>query len=93
VPLSQMLAASGIFDVEDVGLLQSGERAGTVPEGLNNLSCNYEQRLAAMRAAGRTTSTTIMVTFGLLLSVWIMCRLWSFYGDLAFKAADMMGGP
>jgi len=89
--VSQLLAASGVFDMEDIGLVQSGERAGTVPQVLANLSTDYQERIASMRAAGRLTSTTILVTFGLLLSIYLMVRLWSSYGDLAVKAAEMVG--
>jgi len=91
VGVSQLLAASGVFDAEDIGLLQSGEKAGTVPQVLANLSRDYDGRIASMRTAGKATSTTIMVVFGLLLGVYIMIRLWSSYADLAVKAADMMG--
>lgn len=89
--VSQLLAASGVFQPEDIGLVQSGERSGTVPDVLRNISMDYSDRIRSMRTSGKATSTTIMTTFGLLLSVYIMVRMWSSYGDLAQKAAEMMG--
>lgn len=89
--VSQLLAASGVFEVEDVGLVQSGERSGTVPDVLANLSLDYRERIASMRTSGKATSTTIMVAFGSLLAVYVSVVMFRSYGDLAFKAAEMMG--
>lgn len=89
--VSQLLAASEVFDMEDVGLLASGEKSGTVPDVLAHLAQDQQQRLESMRLSGRTKSTTIMVVVGLVLAIIVMVLLWSSYADLAFKAADMMG--
>jgi len=89
--VSELLMTSGVFEPEDIGLVQSGERSGTVPDVLRNLSLDYSGRIAAMRTSGKATSTTIMIVFGLLLSVYIMVVFWASYGDLAQKAAEMMG--
>ncbi len=89
--ISQLLAGSGVFDVEDVGLIQSGERAGTLPDVLGNLSRDYDARLAALKASGKTTSTTIMLVFAAIQVIYIMCVTWSSYGDLAMTASKMMG--
>lgn len=89
--ISQLLAAAGIFEHEDVGLVQSGERAGTVPDVLRNLSLDYGDRIASMRTSGKATSTTIMTIFGLALSIYIMVMTFSSYGALAVKAGEMMG--
>lgn len=89
--ISQLLAASGVFEMEDIGLVQSGERAGTLPDVLANLSMDYNERIAALKTSGKAAATTIMFVFGLLLSVYIMIITWSSYGDLATKAAQMMG--
>ena len=89
--VSQLLAASGVFDVEDVGLIQSGERAGTLPDVLGNLSKDYDARLTALKASGKSTSVTIMVAFGIVSAVYIMIMMWSSYADLAKIAASMMG--
>ena len=89
--VSQLLNASGVFEAEEVGLMVSGEKSGTVPEVLGHLAQDQQLQLEAMRLSGRARSTTIMVGVGLLLGVLVMVLFWKGYTDFAFKAAEMMG--
>lgn len=89
--VSGLLSGSGVFEGEDVALMVSGEKSGTVPEVLGHLSQDQQQKLEAMRLSGRAKSTTIMVAVGLLLGVLVMVLFWKGYTDFAFKAAEMMG--
>lgn len=89
--ISQMLAASGVFDLEDIGFVQSGERAGTLPDVLRNLSSDYDARLTAMKASGKAASMTIMFVFGAALVIYVMAVTSKGYVNLADIAAKMMG--
>lgn len=51
-----LLQASGVFDMDDIGMVQAGESAGQMQEALSNLASIYSDKLASQRTLGRISS-------------------------------------
>lgn len=89
--LSDVLAVAGVFPPESIAMAASGEKAGSIPDVLANMSADYADRAAARKNTCRMASVSMLITSSLILGGYIMIRMASSYFELAFRAADMMG--
>lgn len=90
--LSEMLAASGMIDHEDVALASSGEKAGQVPDVMAHLAASYQLRADAQRTAGRAAGVFVLTMFSIVFTGYVLIRVVSTYVELPFKAAEMIMG-
>ncbi|MHB9038180.1 MAG: type II secretion system F family protein [Armatimonadota bacterium] len=88
--VAAMFVASEVFDTDDVGIASAGEKSGSLPDALANLSKTYDDKSASQRTVCRAWSTGLLIWFSIVLTGYIMVKMASSYFDLAFKAADMM---
>ncbi len=64
-PMSEGLAASRRFDVEVVSVVESGEETGTMPEALDRLADEYEERVKYMvKNLGQVVQPLLMLIIG-----------------------------
>lgn len=89
--LSDTLAVSGLFPADVVSVVASGERAGSIPATLANLSGEYADRAAALAPACRTASVSLLVAWGLALGGWATIRLVASYFDFVFRITGTAG--
>jgi len=88
---AELFAAAGVFDVEDVGIASSGEKAGSLPDAMANIAATYADKAAAQRTICRSWSVGLLIWFSIILTGYIMVNMALGYIDLIFKAADLMG--
>ena len=89
--VAELLTVAGVFDSDDIGLVSAGERAGRLPEALNNLSLLYTDRASAYNTRGRTASVLSLMLFLGFSAVYLFYRIASSYVAFAFKAAEIVG--
>lgn len=89
--IAELFAVSGVFDQEDVVMAGVGEKSGQLPDVLANMSRIYDDKAAAQKRAGRMWSSSLLVSFLILLGGIVTIVLTKTYFDLAFKIADMVG--
>lgn len=59
--VTDKFSASGVFDLDDVGMAAAGEKAGKVSETLANLAKLYEDKVASLRISGRVMSIMLII--------------------------------
>ncbi len=89
--IGEMFASSGIFDNDDIAMVASGEKAGSVPQVLADMSAVYANRAEARASAAKAIAGTTLTVSLLLLGGYIIVKVASSYFDFAFKAADIVG--
>ena len=66
--LSVALSETGLFDVQVVAVVNSGEETGKLPEALDHLANDYEEQVAyTVKNLGQLVQPLIMVFMGLLV--------------------------
>lgn len=81
--MAEMFAASGVFDADDVAFASTGEKSGTLPEVLMNLSSIYDERASAKKTTGKTTSVILLMVFCSLLAIYLVFGMAISYRNLA----------
>ena len=89
--ISSMFAASGVFDTDDISMAVAGEKSGSIPDVLANLSKVYSDRASSHRTMGRMWSVSSMITFMLIVTGYAVIKMTASYFDLMFKVGDAMG--
>ena len=88
--VAEMIAASGLFEPDAVGLVASGEKAGQVPAALSNLSAAYADRSASQKPIGRMWSISLLTSSILALSGYIIIKMIRSYFDLMFTIPEIL---
>lgn len=89
--ISQMFVLSGVFEPDDIGLATAGEKSGSIPDVLAELSRIYDDRALATRKTARIWSVNIMIIFALIISGYVAITMAKSYFDLAFSVGDAIG--
>jgi len=85
----ELLSLTGVFHMEDVGLLSAGEKAGRLPDALANLSAHYADTAASTRTIARLWSISANITFGLVIYGVAVIILIHGYASLLLKLLDL----
>ncbi|MDO8684440.1 MAG: type II secretion system F family protein [Armatimonadota bacterium] len=90
--VSMAVESAGVFDLETVGLLASGERAGDIPGMLQKMSQYQDSFASAQRTKGRGISTSAFITTCLILVGLFLILIVKGYVDAIFKIPDIIVG-
>lgn len=89
--IAQFFATSGVFDADDVGMANAGEKSGSIPDVLAKMSSTYADKAASQRTIARAWSVGLLIWFSIILTGYICVRMLMGYINLAFDAAGMVG--
>lgn len=65
---ADLLQLSGVFEVDDVGIAQVGEKSGRLPEALGQMANVYFERADHQRSIGRAVSVSSFITSQIIVS-------------------------
>lgn len=65
---ADLFGASGAFESDDVGMASAGEKAGRLPEALEQLARIYDDRSAHQKSVGRMWSVSLFTTSQIIVS-------------------------
>lgn len=65
---ADLLQAAGVFEIEDVGMAEVGEKAGRLPDALGQLARIYAERADHGKSIGRMFSVSLFITSQILVS-------------------------
>lgn len=65
--VTNLFSASGMFDMEAVGIIAAGEKSGRIPEALTNVARLCEDIADSRKTIARRTSITLMTVFSLVV--------------------------
>jgi type IV pilus assembly protein PilC len=65
---ADLFGASGAFESDDVGMASAGEKAGRLPEALEQLARIYDDRAAHQKSVGRMWSVSFFITSQIIVS-------------------------
>lgn len=89
--ITNLFSASGVFDIEAVGLASAGERSGQIPETLVNLAQMYEEKANTRRTAGKIASISAMTTFAIIVHGIALIMLVHGYANSYYDLMENIG--
>jgi len=89
--LVQAFAQSGVFPEEDLGMIASGERAGSVPEMLERLSSYHADAASSAKTKGRMLSFEALVLPIIIATGYLLIRMVQGYFNFVFNAPKLLG--
>ena len=89
--ISEMFAAAEVFEPDDIGMAAVGEKSGSIPEVLSNLSRIYDNNAASQLTKGRMWSISAITTFTLILTGYAVIIMASSYSDIIRKFINDAG--
>jgi type II secretory pathway component PulF len=91
VTLQQALQNAGVFSIDDVGMVASGEKAGSIPETLDKLSSYHADAAESRRSRGRFFSVQFLIWFLLITTGAFVLFAASGYASLLGGVMDWVG--
>ncbi|MEN6357237.1 MAG: type II secretion system F family protein [Armatimonadota bacterium] len=76
-----LLEHSGVFDLDDLGMVSAGEKSGRLPEAMAKISEFYTDRAAAQKTIGKAWSITLLMILQGALTVLAVYFMASGYRD------------
>jgi type IV pilus assembly protein PilC len=86
-----LLEHAGVFNLDDIGLVSAGEKSGSLPEAMLNVSISYEGRAAAQKTIGKASSITILMILQGVLTVLAVYLMASGYRDYLLPFLNSAG--
>jgi type II secretory pathway component PulF len=90
--VAELIAAAGLFTMEEVAMATTGEKTGQIPEVAENMSANYVDQFAARKTRNRIASVVIMELTAGVMVIYVFYKIMQSYGDLAELAGKLVGG-
>lgn len=89
--LQQAFMQSGVFSQDDIGIIGSGERAGSVPEMLERLADYHGDAAGGAKSKGRMASVHTLLLVVIISTGYVLIRVVQGYIDLTFGATKLLG--
>jgi len=89
--LQQAIAQSGVFDDQDVGMVATGERAGSIPEMLGRLANDHGGAADAARTRNRYLTILIIIILLGAATGYLAYVAFMGYADFVFQTPKLLG--
>lgn len=89
--LQQAFVQSGVFAMDDVGMVGSGEKSGSVPETLERLAAYHGDAASSAKTIGRAVSLHALLLPIIIATGYVLIKVVQGYFDLVFSAPKMLG--
>ena len=91
--LQQAFVQSGVFTLDDTGMIGNGERAGSVPEMLERLAGYHGDTAATAKTKSRMIAIQMLVLFLIISTGLVTIFMMKDYAGFVLGITKWVGGP